>query len=653
MWLNIITEFTIVSMLIPLSNNMKFLILVTMLFGLFPIQSKGQPSLSNKKTIDSLIAKAFLFNHNLDSAIIYAKPAYTLSKNNKYALGEARSLGIIANYEYRKSNFDTAILQYGKARDIFKKLKRQDEEARMHLGIATIYSNTNQYAKSAKIALSILPYFEKSKDSGGEGKTLNLLAITFARQAQFAKAKTYFFKYNELAKQHTDTIDLGYSYNNIGSVYRDMGKQDSALFHFKIALRVFSSKQFYHGMALANKNIGSIYFDRKHFREALSYARASLEMTTKIGDKRGMCHSNHDIASCYRQLGQISKAKEYYNKALLLADEIDEREIQHNSNFELYEIALENKDYKTALTHFKIAKAVNDSVFSAAKTKSIAELNTKYETEKKEQRIKVLNQESQIQRLEIKEKNTFLMIAIVSLLFLLSSGYFLYNRHKLMARALLQEEIIKQQEIAARAVLDAEERERRRMAGDLHDGVGQLLSAALMSMNGLFQKLNLEGSEAEKAEQSISLVTESYDEMRSISHQMMPNALIKAGLASAVREFLNKLDRDKIVVGLEVVGLNERLDQQIETVIYRVVQETVNNVIKHADATKLNIQLIKDEEGITVVIEDNGKGFDKTKSNLGSGIGLSNIYSRVGFLKGTVEIDSKPNKGTLVHIFIP
>lgn len=630
-----------------------FLHIAVFLLCFTSLKSEAQISDINIKKIDSIISKAKAFNYLPDSSIRYARPALALSKKINYELGEAKSLAIIANYEYRKSNFDTAIRQYNEALVIFKKLKQRDDEARMHLSIATIYNNLNQYEKSTRIALHILRYFEKKKDLEGEGRTLNLLAITFARQEQFEKAKSYFIKYNELAKQLTDTVDLGYSYNNIGSVYRDMGMQDSALFNFNIALRVFSSKNFYQGMALANKNIGSVYFDRKNFQQALSYAKGSLEMTTKIGDKRGMCHNSHDIASCYRQLGQISKAKEYYNKALLLANEINEKQIQHNSNFELYEIALEEKEYKTALSHFKIATAVNDSVFSEAKTKSIAELNTKYETEKKEQRIKTLNQESLIQRLEIKQKNNFLIIGVVMLLFLLSSGYFLYNRRKLKARTVLQEEINRQQDIAARAVLDAEERERRRIAGDLHDGVGQLLSAALMSMNGLFNKLELDSDKAAKAQQSVALVTESYDEMRSISHQMMPNALIKAGLASAVREFLNKIDKDKITVSLEAVGLNTRLDEQTETVLYRIIQETVNNVIKHANATKLNIQLIKDEEGITVTIEDNGEGFDKSKTDLKSGIGLSNIYSRVGFLKGTVDIDSKPGKGTLINIFIP
>src|SRR5690606_18382522 len=103
-------------------------------------------------------------------------------------------------------------------------------------------------------------------------------------------------------------------------------------------------------------------------------------------------------------------------------------------------------------------------------------------------------------------------------------------------------------------------------------------------------------------------ISDSYDEMRSISHQMMPNALLKAGLSAAVRDFLNKIDQEKIGIHLEVVGFQNKLDEQVETVLYRVIQESVNNVIKHAKASKLNIQLCNDEDGISITIEDNGKG---------------------------------------------
>ncbi|HYK76528.1 MAG TPA: sensor histidine kinase, partial [Daejeonella sp.] len=232
-------------------------------------------------------------------------------------------------------------------------------------------------------------------------------------------------------------------------------------------------------------------------------------------------------------------------------------------------------------------------------------------------------------------------------------GYLIYNRRKIKAQALLRETIHQQQNLAALGILDAEERERRRIASELHDGVGQTLSCALMNFNNLFSDLSLNHAYAVQAERAVSLLSESYDEMRSISHQMIPHSLMKAGLASAVREFLQKIDQKNIRVQLEVNGLDNRLNEQVETALYRITQEAVNNVIKHARASRLAIQLIKDEEGISLSIEDNGQGFDKSKLAHMDGIGLKNIYSRIGLLKGTVDLESAPGKGTLLMIHLP
>ena len=151
----------------------------------------------------------------------------------------------------------------------------------------------------------------------------------------------------------------------------------------------------------------------------------------------------------------------------------------------------------------------------------------------------------------------------------------------------------------------------------------------------------------------VSLIDESCKEVRSVSHNMMPNALLKSGLASAVREFIHQIDTRVLKVNLYAEGLNERIDANIETVLYRVIQECVNNVIKHADANQLDISLIKDNDGIAATIEDNGKGFNsKDKTNFG-GLGLKNIETRILFLKGTVEWDSQIGKGTLIAIHVP
>src|SRR5690606_27389241 len=148
-------------------------------------------------------------------------------------------------------------------------------------------------------------------------------------------------------------------------------------------------------------------------------------------------------------------------------------------------------------------------------------------------------------------------------------------------------------------------RERSRIAADLHDGVGQLLSAALLNLNQVHKKVeNGMIPQTGSMENAISLVKDSYNEMREISHQMMPNALLKAGLGYSIREFISKVDNEQLRISLDIVGMNERLEHQTEILLYRCVQEAVNNVIKHADADKLSIQLVRDAEGVSVSIED-------------------------------------------------
>jgi signal transduction histidine kinase len=154
-------------------------------------------------------------------------------------------------------------------------------------------------------------------------------------------------------------------------------------------------------------------------------------------------------------------------------------------------------------------------------------------------------------------------------------------------------------------------------------------------------------------EKIIRLVDDSCKEVRHVSHNMMPNALLKKSLASAIQDFVDKLDKKSLEIHFYTEGLEQRLDSNIETVFYRVIQECVNNVIKHSGATTLDISITRDSEGISATVEDNGKGFDSSDSEKFEGIGMKNIITRVGYLKGTVEFDSASGKGTAVIIHVP
>jgi len=257
-----------------------------------------------------------------------------------------------------------------------------------------------------------------------------------------------------------------------------------------------------------------------------------------------------------------------------------------------------------------------------------------------------------IQKAKIaKQQFIIIGISIVSI-FIITILTLINKRKQYLLNTKMQSAILEHKSIAANAILEAEEKERKRIASDLHDGIGQMMSAVKMNLSGLATKINWQNThEKNLLDKSIALVDESCKEVRTVSHNLMPNALLKSGLSSAVKTFLDRIDHQKLKVHLYTEGLEQRLNNNIEIVLYRAIQEIVNNVIKHANANHLDISLIKDTDGINCTIEDNGIGFSPTK--IQAGIGLKNIKSRIDYLNGTVEWDTAIGKGTLVAIHIP
>ncbi|RZM15149.1 MAG: sensor histidine kinase, partial [Pedobacter sp.] len=261
-----------------------------------------------------------------------------------------------------------------------------------------------------------------------------------------------------------------------------------------------------------------------------------------------------------------------------------------------------------------------------------------------------LNTANKLQKLQLKERNIIIAVVLSLLILAVLFGLLLYNRYKLKQQ---QKQNLAQQQ-AASAVMSAETNERNRIANELHDGLGQLFSAVKLNLSGISEQLSFKDSHSQEVfYKTMDMVDESCKEVRLISHQMAPNVLLRSGLAAAVRDFISKIDGRRLKINLDTFGLQERLEQNVEAVLYRVIQESVNNVIKHSGASSLDIQLSKDEDGINAMIEDNGKGFDILDISQSNGIGLKNIKSRVDFLRGNVDFSSRPGQGTLIAIHIP
>jgi len=203
------------------------------------------------------------------------------------------------------------------------------------------------------------------------------------------------------------------------------------------------------------------------------------------------------------------------------------------------------------------------------------------------------------------------------------------------------------------AMLEGQEAERIRIAKDLHDGLGSLLA----TVKAHFGKVQDEIKKLENLkiyERATSMIDEACDEVRRISHNLMPGVLRASGLAAAVNQIVNALENTYgLIVDYEVAGLEERLNESEELFIYRIIQELCNNIVKHAQAKNILIQMIASRNNIQIVVEDDGKGFDMNTISQKSGIGIRSLRSRVDYLKGTLDFNTAVSKGTSVTINIP
>ncbi len=201
-------------------------------------------------------------------------------------------------------------------------------------------------------------------------------------------------------------------------------------------------------------------------------------------------------------------------------------------------------------------------------------------------------------------------------------------------------------------MLVTEEKERIRISRELHDGVGQQIAALKLNLGLLGDQLQLEDLKQEKMLNLIALADDVSKEVRTISHNLMPNALLRAGLATAAREFLQQLANERIKIDFEVVGSKERLSHTQELALFRAIQECVSNILKGANATVVSIQLIRNEREINLLIEDNGEGFSSEDTLTAGGVGLRNIQSRLAEVDGEVDFDSHIGRGTIVNVHL-
>ncbi|MEZ5045606.1 MAG: sensor histidine kinase [Chitinophagaceae bacterium] len=581
--------------------------------------------------------------------ILFAK------KSNEELLQDAKvgndSIKTLSYYQlaknYLRISTDTCRLYALQSLALAKKLnmKRYIGENFSILGAAE--KNDGNFEKAIAYHLESIVIKEKMNDTIGLSIANNDIGIVYKSMERFKEALPYYRKSNTYAQLAHFDKGISMTYSNIGTIYSAIEQNDSAVFYYEKAMQYAKSKNDSSSLVNAMANLGEIYTTLKQYDKALYYLKQCIPIDQAFDDRYGLALDYINIANVLSNLKQHDQALTYIDKGIEYAQDagmVKEILLGYNTKAGIYKTM---HQYDKAVDWMDKARIMRDSIVNTETNLQVSELSTKYETEKKEKEIL-------IQKNKITKQRIWIFSILGLLATAISLGWARYRRLKIQDEIKLQKAIQEQEVKALKSVMEAEEKERERIALELHDGVGQLMSAAKLNLNAFETQIDLTDEKKKNLFQKISdLISDSAKEVRSVAHNMMPNVLLKKGLTQAIQEFINKIDHNVLKINLHTEGIQRQIATDKESVLYRVIQECVNNVIKHAQANHLDIALINEDQGISITIEDNGVGFDWNALSEHEGMGVKNIKSRIEYLNGSVEFDSALGRGTVVSIFVP
>lgn len=283
---------------------------------------------------------------------------------------------------------------------------------------------------------------------------------------------------------------------------------------------------------------------------------------------------------------------------------------------------------------------------SASSLEAMADLKVKYDRERLQREL--LEEEISNQKKATQVNLLFLSLGILLLALLI---VFLIYQNRLKAnRLLLTAAKQEQQLIAINSMLEGQEKERARIARDLHDGLGNLLATIKANLGNLGQQ-SLDRTTPTPYTKTSEMVDEACIEVRKIAHEMMPRSLEKLGLPQALTDLIHRMDETHAFsASIAIYGQEQSLSDGVNIMLYRIVQEALNNVVKYAQATEVDLQMTYAEEWLNITIEDDGVGFDPKRIGPDEGLGLNSIAFRTQYIGGNFEIDSRPGMGTMISI---
>jgi len=564
---------------------------------------------------DSVMAEAcnqlgrfFFFTSQLDSA----KFCFEESKKHLAKLNDEKSIAIInislGAVELRAGDYNQTIKTLTESLSYFEDNDDELNAAKCYSNISAAFAELCNYPKAIEYNEKALGIFIRQNLVQFQLITLPNLAAQHLQNGDTLKAINNNLEAEKLALNMDNKRSLSIIYNNLGSAYLDVD-ETKARQYLEKAITLKNELNLKNGIEVAQGNLGYLHLKNKEYQTALNY----YQLVERQVNGEQLVYAYEQIQKCYEGL----------------------------------------KEYQNALQYSEKARQLNDSLLDAENQKVFSEIQTRFETEKKEKEILEL----QTQNLEVDNKrirNQNLLLIVLGLLILSSIlTTFLFkrnhNRQKAEREKLLKQ--LKDQEIRGiDDIVEAQEKERERMANDLHDNLGSRMATLKLLIDNVRGKAKKEN--VDEFNQLQTLAEETYHEVRKIAHNNHTGALITRGLIPSMKMIAGQISGKN---GLEVkvinINVERRVKNSIEIQVFRILQELLANSIKHAQASEVTIQFSEDNNELNVMIEDNGKGFDTKNTHFG--FGLTNIEHRIENLNGNLVVDSSPGYGTTIIITIP
>ena len=573
---------------------------------------------------------------------------------SEYYYNLYQNLGI---YFDVNQEIDSARMVFKEILEESKKNRWSELEQRAYNNLGMNSLNSSRYREAIEFFSSALNLSRKNPDTKEVDYVNYLSNLGLANQELelYGQAIKYHLEALDIRRKTEDANGMSISLGNLGICYRQLDEFDKAEDHFNAAVEqaiLSGNRAQYHRLY---DNLGSLYLGRNDYPKALEMFTTALDTSDgSTIDPKLKLSIFSNMTSAYVDLEELDNAEKFGQLGL--------RELSRYPELKNYGLALydalsrlyfKRGEFEKGNAYLEDFWTITKNVYNTENAELLTDLQVKYDLEKKENQIAL--QKSKLQEQNAILQRNYFAFAAISLLVISLIAAFVYSRkqHKREQALLMRDRELKVKEAYLQATTQSQERERKRIAQDLHDGFGQFISALRIYISQLKNTDSDNKAIAEMAERSDTILDEMSKEISSTVNDLMPIPLVKQGLKAAFSDFAARLNEaGKTTVHVE--GSATRYNELVEINLYRIGQEWTNNVIKYANAEKIEILVQEAQRKLKMTIEDNGNVFDTATLETKDRNGWQNIQTRTGLLDGKVEIESSEEvKGTLFSVTVP